>query len=140
MMLKRKNLYGKFCGERFQLRVTCYPNNPSIRVVLAAQSGKTISISQNLGGAMPQYQCILSDAIFGPADGGLMHYLERNKLGYLIDYKVTGARKKIAGVYAVFQFDPKQLRHFDAKGCRAYESKEKSLRRKFLQPSLRRAG
>ena len=140
-MQNEKLLSGEYRGRNYKIRVMCYRKTPSVQVeLIPPHGGEAITITQNLGGRMPLYQCVLADGILGPDDGGFMDFMEANGLGYIADYKwydrnvVTGQPRRLA---AVFQFDARRLRVLDPAGCKQYEKhNDKLLRRLFEMKNL----
>ena len=138
----KKYLEGTYSNQYCSIEVACYPRTPSLQASLRTNSGILIPITKNLGSTMPLYQCVLADGIFGPGNDEFMAYIERNELGYIVDYKrydrdpVTNRPRRVA---ALFRFYPERLKFFDPYGCKQYERHEEKLLRKLYcsEPTLK---
>lgn len=135
-------LTGTYKGKKYRMKVECYSKTPAIKVQLLPTDGSDrITLTQNLGQAMPLYQAFLGEDILEVNSSDIMDYLERNHLGYIADYKryspdlFTGQLRKTA---AVFQFRSAALRRYHLSGCNRYESHYASLKRRSAERRSRR--
>ncbi len=118
-------LSGTYKGNTYRIKVECYPNTPEIKVqLLPVNAGERITMTQNLGQPLPRYQAFLCDGMLEVDSTAFMDYMEKNDLGYIVDYKrydadvFTGVNRRTA---AVFQFHSAALRRLNKVGCQRYE-------------------
>lgn len=135
-------LAGTFRGKSYRLKVECYSKTPEIKVQLIPTDGSDrITLTQNLGQTMPLYQAFLGDGILDIHDSDFMDYMEKNRLGRIVDFKrydpdvFTGQLRRMA---AIFQFNSSALRRYHAAGCTRYESHYTSLKRRYAERRARR--
>ena len=129
-----------FIGRAF--KVECYPNTPAIKVqLLPVNAGERITMTQNLGQPLPRYQAFLCDGMLEVDSTAFMDYMEKNDLGYIVDYKrydadvFTGVNRRTA---AVFQFHSAALRRLNKVGCQRYEGDYTRLKQKHAERRARR--
>lgn len=135
-------LNGFYQGKSYRLKVDCYPKTPSIKVqLLPADGSDRITITQDLSHPLPRYQAYLGEGILDVDSSEFMELMERNDLGYIVDYKRyspapdTGEHSNTA---VLFQFHSAALRRFHAAGCTRYESQYNQLRRRHAERRARR--
>lgn len=135
-------LAGTYKGNTYRIKVECYPNTPEIKVqLLPVNAGARITMTQNLGQPLPRYQAFLRDGMLELDNTAFMDYMEKNDLGYIVDYKrydaeaFTGASRRTA---AVFQFHSAVLRRLNKAGCQRYEGDYTRLKQKHAERRARR--
>ena len=70
-------------------------------------AGERITMTQNLGQPMPRYQAFLCDGMLEVDSTAFMDYMEKNDLGYIVDYKrydadvFTGVSRGTAAGFSV---------------------------------------
>ena len=80
-------LSGTYKGNTYRIKVECYPNTPAIKVqLLPVNAGERITMTQNLGQPLPRYQAFLCDGMLEVDSTAFMDYMEKNDLGYIVDY------------------------------------------------------
>ena len=98
-------------------------------------------MTQNLGQPLPRYQAFLCDGMLEVDSTAFMDYMEKNDLGYIVDYNrydadvFTGAGRRTA---AVFQFHSAALRRLNKVGCQRYEGDYPRLKQKHAERRARR--
>lgn len=135
-------LSGTYKGNIYRIKVECYPNTPAIKVqLLPVNAGECITMTQNLGQPLPRYQAFLCDGMLEVDSTAFMDYMEKNDLGYIVDYKRYDA-DVFAGVnrrtVAVFQFHSAVLRRLNKVGCQRYEGDYTRLKQKHAERRARR--
>lgn len=109
--------------------------------LLPVNAGERITMTQNLGQPMPRYQAFLCDGMLEVDSTAFMDYMEKNDLGYIVDYKrydadvFTGVSR---GTAAVFQFHSAALRRLNKVGCQRYEGDYTRLKQKHAERRARR--
>lgn len=135
-------LSGTYHGKTYRLKVECYARTAEIKVQLLPTDGSDrITITQDLGRPMPLYQAFLADGTLDPDDDSFMAFMERNGLGYIVDYKPYNydvASGRYRSRTAVFQFDRAALRRFHSAGCSRYETQSSRLKRRLAERRTRR--
>lgn len=87
------------------------------------------------------YQAFLCDGMLEVDSTAFMDYMEKNDLGYIVDYKrydadvFTGVNRRTA---AVFQFHSAALRRLNKVGCQRYEGDYTRLKQKHAERRARR--
>ena len=109
--------------------------------LLPVNAGERITMTQNLGQPMPRYQAFLCDGMLEVDSTAFMDYMEKNDLGYIVDYKRYDA-DVFAGVNrgtaAVFQFHSAVLCRLNKVGCQRYEGDYTRLKQKHAERRARR--
>ena len=98
-------------------------------------------MTQNLGQPLPRYQAFLCDGMLEVDSTTFMDYMEKNDLGYIVDYKrydadvFAGVNRRTA---AVFQFHSAVLCRLNKVGCQRYEGDYTRLKQKHAERRARR--